>query len=289
VTVETTAEQRIADLLEKAYQLETKLAHFEWEKEQWQSAHPDATASPQWMIDKDMDLRPPFAEVLRQLWLHAANLIGMKGSSSYLQIFYQRLGNPFEEWKAASSFGDDPERYTPGPYNLSLAEFRDVLAPYSIEPTSQEQYRVQQGLLYLERLLENTAILVKLRGIAPAKETDLNNIVEEFLFVLFPKARAADRSQFNTVFKTFRPDILIPEMSTAIEYKFVDSEADLKKVLGEIAEDAKGYGTHDHYSNFYAVFYLTQLFCSRERFEEAWTEFGAPKTWHPIYCVAGPP
>jgi hypothetical protein len=287
--IESTPEQRIADLLEQAHGLERKLAHLEWDKGQWESQHPNATHSPQWIMDEDMELRPPFAEVLRQLWLHAAHLIAMRGGASYLQIFYERLGNPFDDWKAASKFGDDPDRYPPGPYCLSLAEFREVLAPYSVEATSREQYRVQQGVLYLERLLENTAILVKLRGKTPTRETELNNIVEEFLFVLFPKARAADRSQFNTVFKTFRPDILIPELKTAIEYKFVDSEADMKKVLGEIAEDAKGYGRHDDYNNFYAVFYLAQLFCSKERFEEAWTELIFPENWHPIYTVAGPP
>jgi hypothetical protein len=65
--IETTPEQRIADLLEQAYGLERKLVHFEWQKGLWQSEHRDVSDIPQWMMDKDIELRSPFAEVLRQL------------------------------------------------------------------------------------------------------------------------------------------------------------------------------------------------------------------------------
>ena len=284
----TTLEQRISHLLHRAEKLERELVHFEWQKQMREAQSVREKDASTWIMEHDFELRPPFAEILRALYLHSEMLIGSAGNAAYLQTFHATLGSPFDADKAAADFGHDDERYTPGFFSVPLSKLRELLAPFDIEPTSRDQYRQQEGRRYLMRLLENTAMLVKLRQITPTKETELTNIVEEFAFLVFPDARVADAARFNTVFKTFRPDILIPELSTAIEYKYIDSDDDLKKVLGEIAEDAKAYRGDDAYSNFYAVFYLTHLFCSKERLETAWTEFDPPDNWHLVYVIRPP-
>jgi hypothetical protein len=43
------------------------------------------------------------------------------------------------------------------------------------------------------------------------------------------------------IFKTYKPDIGVPSLMVAAEYKFIDSHQEAKNALDEIYADMKGY------------------------------------------------
>jgi len=142
-----TLEQSISRLLDIASQHEKEVANFLFKKEMHESDHPEEKHAPHWIMEEDMEVRRPFASVLRALYLHSMKLIGQSGDIGYLQTFYEVLGNPFDEWMAANQFDFDSEQYTPGFFNVPLSKLREILAPFNVESTSQDQYRNQRERL----------------------------------------------------------------------------------------------------------------------------------------------
>lgn len=225
-------------------------------------------------------MRTPFSEVLDSLYLASLHLIQSNDLPDYLQLFHSRLGNPFHAWVAACRFDHD-ENFSPGPHNVALRELHKLLAPFNVVATSSAQSDHQAGIVYLERCLSNTAALVAWHGLTPDGET----AVRDVLWTLFPKARNAPPAKFVRLFKSYKPDVLIPDLRVAIEYKYIDAPERLKTVIEEIAVDVKGYTDDPAYDTFYAVFYLTGHFCTGERFREAWSEWAFPTNWKPIFVV----
>ena len=78
---------------------------------------------------------------------------------------------------------------------------------------------------------------------------------------------------------------MIPELYTAVEYKYAADEQRLKSTIEQIAADVKGYTGDKDYSVFYAVFYVTEDFWGQNKFSKVWDDQGFPKNWIPIYIV----
>ncbi|EPU1022796.1 hypothetical protein ACVUNK_004389, partial [Escherichia coli] len=90
---------------------------------------------------------------------------------------------------------------------------------------------------------------------------------------------------FLKSFKEYKPDILIPELFTAVEYKYASTEEKLKSTIEQIAADVKGYTGDNDYNIFYAVFYVTTDFWGLEKFMNVWNENKFPQNWIPVYVV----
>jgi hypothetical protein len=159
------------------------------------------------------------------------------------------------------------------------------LGPLGVDPGSN-QYRLQAGLKCLESLLEGTAQLLKLRDIKPASETQVSQPVREIIKLIFEGSRDPPAGRFIKTFKYYKPDILVPDLSVAIEYKFIPNMNTLNTALAGISDDAVGYTGDNQYRLFYAVFYFTRNFISEKKFHTAWTEKQFPKEWVPIYVLA---
>ena len=137
----------------------------------------------------------------------------------------------------------------------------------------------------MERVLKNTAPLMRQLGIRPQGEPDVYNAVRGVLKLIFPSSQDAPKGEFSKLFKNYKPDIIVPELSAVIEYKYIDSEEKLKGVFGQIADDVKGYTGNPKLNLYYAVFYLTADFWGQERYRLAWSEFKFPDNWVPIFVV----
>jgi hypothetical protein len=93
--------------------------------------------------------------------------------------------------------------------------------------------------------------------------------VKTFCDVTFPKAKLdGGFHPFYSNAKCYKPDILIPTLNCAIEYKFARTEATLVKTIEQILIDVKGYAGHPIYKYFYAVFYVKSGIISKNRFDE---------------------
>lgn len=170
-------------------------------------------------------------------------------------------------------------------YSDLLSEIWSFLNTYQYFGENNYDYLLKRtGITYLENILDNTAVILKDLGKIPNSEAEVYNTVKVVSKGVFPKAQYPT-SPFITIAQEYKPDILLPFLNTAIEYKYARTEERLKTIIDQIFADVIGYSNHQTYKIFYAVFYVTNDFWGRKKFEEIWKEKGFPKNWIGIYVV----
>ncbi|MBI2870498.1 MAG: hypothetical protein HYY14_02180 [Candidatus Omnitrophica bacterium] len=155
------------------------------------------------------------------------------------------------------------------PYLIWVGKAREYLgylhaiyAPVDSKTISHQQ----ASLIPLLRRCENYVVSRKLFAWRPCDETDIHTRIEELLgcyyFDLQPKPR------IPKPVKGFEPDTVLPSIKSLIEYKFVNSTSDCKRVLDEILADIGGYQST---SNRLCVFviYETDRFIREEEWRSA--------------------
>lgn len=135
----------------------------------------------------------------------------------------------------------------------------------------------------LENILDSTATLLKDFGIQPKSEPEVYKPMIKICKTAFPDNKDCSHYKFQKTAKCYHPDILIPSLECAIEFKYVNDEKDLNRTMDEILADAEGYKGNPSYSVFYAVFYAANSICSPKRFNCMWTEKHFPENWKGIY------
>jgi len=139
---------------------------------------------------------------------------------------------------------------------------------------------VVTGLSVLETILRNTAKIVEQAKLEPKNETEVRNAVLNVLQLAFVDARKDVSIAKN--FKTYKPDIGIPSLLAAVEYKFLRSKKNMSSHLDQVFADMKGYGGHPEWRNFYAVLYQKGPFFTPEDVIRAFHDVGASANWTPI-------
>lgn len=248
----------------------------EWDAKGRQDGPPD------WLIEKDDELVKPFEYLASSLFLATVCLLDALKLGAYLDQFYKKFGESFDASKAASQF--DIDHYWSGePYNTFLVDLRQFLTPLDVLSDS-ERYLKLSGIQYLEVILGNTATIVHRTGKTPSSETEVYKLVRNVLEAVFPSA-ISPRSNFLKTAQEYKPDILLPELSAAVEYKYAEDESKLKAVIAQISDDAKGYTGDSDYNLFYAVFYVKNDFWGAAKFKRAWNEKKFPHNWRALYVV----
>ena len=147
---------------------------------------------------------------------------------------------------------------------------------------------VQESGRELERLLtflRRTAVIVKNTGVTPTSEHDIQR-------VMHPRRNDAFDSFTKSVslpkpIQDFKPDSGVADLSTAIEFKYVTKEEELKTAFRGVVEDLSGYTKSKDWTNFVAVIYLTEPFETEERFHKGLQVTGSGDRWATIF-VHGP-
>lgn len=140
------------------------------------------------------------------------------------------------------------------------------------------------GLIYLENILLSTANILKTNNIIPVREADISKNVRFVTEATFSDAKFPSEPFVKTA-KTYKPDVLVPSLHCAVEYKLIDCEAKLKTTIDEILIDVEGYSKNPIYRIFYAVFYISPGICSLNRFLTIWDEKNFPQNWKSIYVI----
>ncbi len=240
-------------------------------------------APPNWLSIGDDELVRPFEYLAMSLYLTTVCLLDSKGLHAYLKQFYIKFGEKFDVKNAAEIY--DLDHYWSGePFNVFINDLKQFLAPFNIVGDSS-RYLQLSGVQYLETILRNTATILHKAEITPTAEPEVYKAVRSVLEAIFPTAISPDKAKFFKNFKTYKPDILIPELSAVVEYKYANSEERLKSALAEIADDVKGYTGDSDYNLLYAVFYVKADFWGEEKFIAAWAEKQFPKNWQAFYVV----
>lgn len=138
------------------------------------------------------------------------------------------------------------------------------------------------GLIYLENILSHTSYIIRELDIKPLNETTVYNSVKHVIKATFPDYIGLSEPFYKEA-KCYKPDILIPSLNVAVEYKYATDEARLIKTIEDILIDVLGYSNHPVYKIFYAVFYVRAGVCTQQRFNILWNGYKFPEHWKPIF------
>ena len=137
----------------------------------------------------------------------------------------------------------------------------------------------------LEAMLDDTAVLVHRSGKAPANESELQDIMHDYLRAAFP-GDFRPNPPIRGALKKFIPDCGIRSVGAAIEFKIVHTKEQVAVAFDGIAADVSGYRGSKDWTRFYAVFYQAQPFMSKSEVRSELKRIGAIG-WTPI-VVNGP-
>lgn len=231
--------------------------------------------------DKKADIEEKFKDKAWQLYNLCAVYFESLNLKEYLIVFKQDMIKQLEE----SLFENNYSNEDTIAYSITVSKFFKYLVPFEFSQGSYiDRLLKQSGIIYLENILRNTQSILNKIGAKPKSETSLYNEIKFVIESTFSRS-LSPTSGFFKCFKNYNPDILIPDLQVAVEYKYAKSEHALKNQIEQVISDTKGYTGDINYKIFYAVFYVTKDFWGAPRFEEAIKEMDFPRNWKCIYIV----
>lgn len=141
--------------------------------------------------------------------------------------------------------------------------------------TSEEAWIIAR----LEAMLEDTPGLVHRKGNFPARETDLQEIMHDYLSACFPDFRK--NPHIGGSIKNFIPDCGIASVGAAIEFKIAHTKQEAITGFNGIVEDVGGYKGSKDWTRFYAVMYQAQPFIRKSELQSDMKRIKAA-TWKAI-------
>ena len=212
---------------------------------------------------------------LRNAELYIVSVIDMLKLKSLRKEF----SRDFEDEKKTTtigyfSYGDF--FYSPK-YHL-VKDYFEILQILTFE--KEIKIKRSDGLRYVERILRGTPKLINDLQIDPRKESDVQKAVYNHFTLTFPDT--VREMKIPKIAKVFKPDIGVKSLRCAIEYKFVATEKEAKKFIGEIFEDVGGYEGDKNWKIFYAVIYMTKAFLTQDQVEAEFKIAKIPEKWKPI-------
>ncbi|MNC03191.1 hypothetical protein D3C75_505890 [compost metagenome] len=139
---------------------------------------------------------------------------------------------------------------------------------------------IDERISQFESILINTPKIVKDRGIEPSNEAEVRKCVYDLLIHIFPDTVREIPIAQET--KTYKPDLGVKSLKVAAEYKFADSAEEVKKAVGGLYEDMRGYAGSEDWKHFYAVVYITDAYFTPEQIMSEFNHTGTDDNWKPI-------
>jgi hypothetical protein len=232
--------------------------------------------------EKQDELKENFSVLLKKTYKLIFYYLEAKQADKYLDFFIENLTGKFESGSDLLECKKDPLEKT---NSEIVSELWDFLCPFKgFSNHAEIVMKKRAGLTYLHNVLSNTGSIINNLNVSPKSEAEVYNSVKVVLHAIFPKSKSAG-SNFLKIAKEYKPDILIPELNLAIEYKYANTETKLKSTIEQIAADVKGYSGDNDYKLFYVVFYVTKDFWGEKKFKEVWYEQNFPVNWESFYII----
>jgi len=206
-----------------------------------------------------------------------------RGMIVYLQDFHEKFDKLItdEDDKLLKSEMYHPETEV----ELKIiTDFKRVLEPFKefdYRHTRQEETTKLIGILkHTDYILKNAKAKVN-------SEADIYKQVKWVLGLYYPKCRSVKKASFIQEFKTYDPDILIPELKTAIEYKYVrDSSVNIDDYIDQVRTDSINYVDDYRYENFIAVLYIRDTStATQDAIQSAWEQKKFPPNWELVIAM----
>ncbi|MEO6196162.1 MAG: hypothetical protein ABIS20_24335 [Thermoanaerobaculia bacterium] len=123
-------------------------------------------------------------------------------------------------------------------------------------------------LLDLKAMLRRAVYVIcdtSLYGVTPRNEADVHARLEGIIKCYYPDLKS--KPLLTKPIKNFQPDSAIPSAKTLLEYKFITSRAEAKRVCDEILADASGYRSSE-WRNLLFVIYEAYRVLPEEEWQE---------------------
>ncbi|WP_452602076.1 PD-(D/E)XK nuclease domain-containing protein [Pontimicrobium sp. MEBiC06410] len=212
----------------------------------------------------------------RKLYYKICLFLEYKKVPRYYQMFTERFGkiidNETEVRKDRGPLYMDDE-----PSMIIHDEFREFLSAFrEFDYEAPKDFEVNK----LKLILENTTSIIARTKTKISNEASIYKPVKWITEIVYPSTRSLKKARFIHKFKTYNPDILVPELSTAVEYKFIRSGHNIEDYLDEIKTDADNYVGDPIYKFFFAVVYFeNKADLIPQAFKEAVMEKQFPNNW----------
>ena len=195
-----------------------------------------------------------------------------------LPLYRQDIASACKSFKDISRLEHPPEDNYRCPALDSARQLFDSLA-------TMTEGRALTGLSVFETVLGNTAKIISQAGLEPDREVAVSGKIRDTLELCF--THVIQDPPIPKGITRYKPDIGVPDLMAAAEYKFVDAKEEMKRALREVYTDMKGYGGHPEWRSFYAVFYMTKLFFTQKEVDKEFHLVKADLSWTPM-VVVGP-
>lgn len=149
-----------------------------------------------------------------------------------------------------------------------------------VEKIEVEDSGIETKIERLEYILRCTPQILESRGIAPRREADIRKAMNEHLKYTFEDY--CTNISIAKPLKSFKPDCGIISIGTAIEFKFCDSEKEVKTALSGIMEDLSGYAGSKDWKLFYSLVYMTGSYANEKQFPVRLGSSENASKWKPI-------
>ena len=91
----------------------------------------------------------------------------------------------------------------------------------------------------------------------PTSENEVHLRMEAVLKCVFPDLK--HKPSINKPIKNFEPDTGLPSVRTLIEYKFVASQNDAKRITDEVLADTRGYFSREWEKFIYVIYEASRI------------------------------
>jgi len=185
-----------------------------------------------------INLETDFEYLVNDIFLETVAYLEMLNMPRFLSRFLSKFEQKIKERKIfGENYIEEFGEVIPTIYS-ELWSFVQPFMPYNKDNDSLIR---KNDIKYLYRILKNTDTIIKLQKAQCKNESDIYKIVKPFIEMFFPEAANTNGHVIFNKLKNYKPDILIPDLRSAVEYKLIDENSDIKKTIAEIADDAIGY------------------------------------------------
>jgi hypothetical protein len=222
---------------------------------------------------------------IKVLYLAICVFLESKNLLEYLKDFKNKFQPVIDhgKWSEILAITQEHEEDEWGKLTLIL-DYTRYLSPFFDLPTSEIATDRWNRLINILR--ETSAILKMTKTTTIKNEATIYNQVKPIVSLIFPRTRQKNKARFISQFKTYSPDILVPEIETAVEYKLVGEDGNLEEYVNQLLIDSKAYKGDTEYKYFVAVLCMKERATyTEEQVRVLWDKHDFPKNWHLVLAT----
>jgi hypothetical protein len=128
--------------------------------------------------------------------------------------------------------------------------------------------------------LECTNEIIKITKTKVTREEGINAVIRDIAKFYYSDVTVYSEGYFVHQFKHYRPDVIIKEIATSIEYKLIRQDKEIGIKLDELIIDAKRYTGNSRNKFCVAVFCLSQdVKHTKKEITREWNNMHFPNSW----------